>query len=745
MNFLKRIINKKVATGALVGIFAIFLASTHVTHASIFSLTDISGGVISFVAFTINTLIAAVAGIFIAVEAWIIAVVLNINDGVFQSTFVQTGFSITLALSNLAFVLGIIVIAIATILRSQSYGIKKLLWKLVVAAILVNFGLVIAAPIFGLGNSLTHYFLNCIDPTAGGCTTTSSGFTSYSNFATSFAGAFHPENNFATVQNSSISSTGTTQNNVKGAFSAMGTEFGKTFVPVFGILFTVVNLITIVVVLLAFIILLLIRYLYIAILAIIMPFAWASWVFPGLDSHWKKWWNKFLQWTFFSPIVLFFIYLAMLMMKGQAASGGMRFDQYQSGSIFTALGGFLGSEFTPIITAFLQEFVFVGLIIGGMVVASSMSITGAKAAVSAATGAAKATATWGLKKGARGALKTGARMTQPKIKTAEGGGQYMDINRKNKFLGTISTRLQGMAESKALESKGLMASVYEGTKNGSGLFKKKGKGGGDKGGGGGAGGGRKGGGGGKSSAGGGGATAAGFSTASGRGATGPKAELSPMEKANSELDAQGFGGGPSILSDSEGTKPELSPKEKAAAEFEAMAARASQSAPASAPEAVKSNVVEMPKRESVSNAAPTRAAAPEAMKSNNVVEMHKQEFVSNTTPTPAPAAAAQAAQSANVKAATAQLDAMFTKTAQSAPAPKPAPAPVPQVGSSNKVVEIPRRNLTPSPAPAPIPPARPSNVVVMRKMDLNLGEVPTPIPNQGGNSANVMDAQRKNA
>ena len=64
--------------------------------------------------------------------------------------------------------LGIIVIALATILRIESYSIKKMLWKLVVMAILVNFGLVIIAPIFGFSNALTQYFLNCFNPWPGG-------------------------------------------------------------------------------------------------------------------------------------------------------------------------------------------------------------------------------------------------------------------------------------------------------------------------------------------------------------------------------------------------------------------------------------------------------------------------------------------------------------------------------------------------------------------------------------------------
>ena len=133
--------------------------------ASIFS--NIGYIVIGKIAFGVSYMIAWIAGVAISIETWLVGVMLGINTGVFQSQIVQKGFGVTLSIANLGFVLGIIVIALATILHRETYGWKKLLWKLVFAAILVNFSLVIAAPIFGIGNSFTQYFLNCVDPSVG--------------------------------------------------------------------------------------------------------------------------------------------------------------------------------------------------------------------------------------------------------------------------------------------------------------------------------------------------------------------------------------------------------------------------------------------------------------------------------------------------------------------------------------------------------------------------------------------------
>jgi hypothetical protein len=320
---------------------------------------------------------------------------------------VQTGFSVSLSLVNLIFVLGIIVIALATILRNQSYGIKALLWKLVVMAILVNFGLVIMAPILGFGNSLTQYFVNCIDPSSGGCTGAGSGASSFNNFATQFAGSFKPQSsmmifNSSTDQLKSINST--QQQNATGAFSALDSTLGQMIIPVFGVGFAAINLILIFIILLVFIVLLIIRYVYIAILAVLLPFAWASWVFPSFQKHWSSWWSNFIRWTFFPPIIIFFIYLALIMMNpggthiGQSMNIAQYTDPSTGGTIWKSISDFLGNTFSPLVQAFLQETVLAGLIIGGMIAANSMGIKLAGAVVSTGQKYAGQAATWGKKR-----------------------------------------------------------------------------------------------------------------------------------------------------------------------------------------------------------------------------------------------------------------------------------------------------------------------------------------------------------
>jgi hypothetical protein len=374
INFLKdRLrIRGKIIFGAIGAAFLLFLGSPHPAYA-LLGIGNISTGVVSVFAQVIAYILAWIFGAVIAVEAWFIGVVLNINAGIMQTSFVQTGFSVSLSVANLAFVLGIIVIALATILRIENYSIKKMLWKLVVMAILVNFGLVIISPIFALSNTFTQYFLNSLPGGGSG--------TSLNSFGQTMASKFNPGAMFAPVANPT---QGTGSNLAPLGLPATGdVPVGATMVPIFSLIFTILDFILIVFVLGAFIVMLMIRYIYIAILAILLPFAWAAWVFPSFSSMFSKWWNKFLQWTFFAPIFMFFLYLALATIGGSNNADALNNTDYTGAgnTTFAAIMNFFGSGFRPIITNFLQEMVLAGLIIGGMIAADSMGVKFAGATV----------------------------------------------------------------------------------------------------------------------------------------------------------------------------------------------------------------------------------------------------------------------------------------------------------------------------------------------------------------------------
>jgi hypothetical protein len=390
----------------LIGIFFILtpIFFTHIANAGFFSwLTDTVYTAIGKVCWAISYVISYIGGVAIAVETWLIGAILNINATVFDTAIVQMGFSVSLSFANLGFIIGIIVIAIATIIQNQTYGMKQILWKLVFMAILVNFGLVIMGAIFNASNQFTNYFLQCIDPAGGGCSGNESGFTSSNNFAVNLAGAFNPQRSFL-INN--IES-----NDTKDIPGATGSGLAQMLVPITSMAFVITAVILIVITLAVFAIMLMIRYVYIAILAILLPFAWMLWVFPSTKSNFSSWWKKFIQWTIFAPIVLFFLWLAMETAKGLSSNstGTQNFAVYTSTSnpVWAPVAKFFTNFFSPIIQGLLNETVLLGLIIGGMIAANELSITGAKETLGAMKNignAAKGYAVKGMKKGANTAI-----------------------------------------------------------------------------------------------------------------------------------------------------------------------------------------------------------------------------------------------------------------------------------------------------------------------------------------------------
>jgi len=372
------------------------------------AIMDVAYTFIGKVVYLIGYIVAYIGGIGVALVAWFIGIILNLNNQLLQSDAVQIGFSVSLSVANLGFVLGIIVIAIMTILRQESYGLKQILWKLVAAAILVNFSLVIIAPIFNFANQLTTYFLNC---TQGNCNNTGT-LAGFQNFAKSLAGAFNPQKELLLGLNTTAGGLVVADTNLQGAFSTTGQSIGKLLVPIVSIFFIAFMLIVMNITLVTFVAMLFIRYLIIGILLIVMPFAWLMWIFPNLSHLWTKWWSTFWRWTLFAPIVIFFLYLAIMTSKtmSTATSGVFYVDTYTSDAsgAFGMLANLFGTTFTPLLGSFMQQIIIIGLAVGGIFAANSLSIHGASAAMGAIKGVKNATVGYvgrQSKKGARAAWR----------------------------------------------------------------------------------------------------------------------------------------------------------------------------------------------------------------------------------------------------------------------------------------------------------------------------------------------------
>lgn len=364
---------KGFALGLVIFLAGMALLTPIPTEAIFGKLIDIGYNLVSKLAFGISWIASVVAGVIIAFESWAIEVVLNANTQIVNSTPVRLGFPIALSITNLGFVAAIIVIAIATILRLQNYGIKQMLTKLIAAALLVNFSLVFAGAILNFADQLTLYFLNQINP--GGKE------ASFNSFASSMAGAFNPQRSFLEGSADEINNLNAEQQEALGG--AMGAEVGKMLLPITSIVFVNLSLGGAIITLGVFIFMLMVRYVTIGILLILMPLAWLTWIFPIFGSSLRQWWSAFLKQAFFAPIVVFFLYLAIM----TSASLSTHTDRSANISAFANpnnktykdLSGFFAGVFGSVATNTLQQIMVIGIMLGGLYSSQKLSITGANA------------------------------------------------------------------------------------------------------------------------------------------------------------------------------------------------------------------------------------------------------------------------------------------------------------------------------------------------------------------------------
>jgi hypothetical protein len=308
----------------------------------------------------INFLIGYIGGILVFLGGNLANWALNLNSQIIQSPTVQVGWVITRDLANLGFVLAIILIAFATILRVESYQMKQTLRNLIIAALLINFSLVIAGVFIDFSGVLTEFF---ISKATGG---------DLSKMGSAFANAFQVQKFLQTTKDANA-----IDKLVTGLSGISIVPFAASLF--FVALFTIVAAIA----LFGLAAMLFIRYIMLSILLVLMPLAWLMWIWPDLQGKWKEWWGEFFKWVWFAPILSFFIYLALNLAsskyQGELALGG-------AGDVLNP-GNSLGLIIDNAGQIIGQMIAVLGVLFGGLAMAQRMGIYGADVTMGFAQGA----------------------------------------------------------------------------------------------------------------------------------------------------------------------------------------------------------------------------------------------------------------------------------------------------------------------------------------------------------------------
>jgi hypothetical protein len=239
--------------------------------------------IVVLVVFALPLLISAfVAAIVALILGWIISPDF-ISLKFTQNAFVDIGLSITKNFANMGFILFLVVIALATILRIEEYKAKKTLPTLIIIALLVNFSPVFCGVIIDFTNIVMNFFLSKI-----------SGINGFVNIIMMSANSL-----WNSLWNSGLD---------------LWANIGAAMQVIIGLAFNWFAAF----ILVLFCALFIMRYIMLWILVILSPIAFVSYILPitrrgGSLLNWKEWWKQLVSWSIIGITAGFFLYLGFEM------------------------------------------------------------------------------------------------------------------------------------------------------------------------------------------------------------------------------------------------------------------------------------------------------------------------------------------------------------------------------------------------------------------------------------------------
>lgn len=253
----------------------------------------------------------------------------------YTDTFVAViypGWEIIRNVCNIIFIVALMAIAMGTLLRVEAYKSKQVLVNLILAALLVNFSLVIGQAILGVADTVQNQFL---------------------------------PNNVEVVRALGKDLMVSYRSIIYGNDSLSGNFSGIIRHVIFVILSA--GSFSVFLALAAF---LFIRVVMLWVLLMISPIAYAAGALPSTAHYRQEWWQNFIKYAFFTPIMAFFINLTAIIAT-----------QQKTNPILQAIGvseaEFGDSSFAKMIFQVGGNLIMLVFLVVGMKVAEQFSIMGA--------------------------------------------------------------------------------------------------------------------------------------------------------------------------------------------------------------------------------------------------------------------------------------------------------------------------------------------------------------------------------
>ena len=324
--------NTYVFTGYFLLILSLVLVFSNSAQASIAGwagdkLIQGFGWIIYVIVFTIGKFTSFLLG-------WLIQVA-SFSNFINIST-VTMGWVIVRDLCNMFFILILLVIAFATILRIPNYEWKKLLPKLLIMAVLINFSRTICGLIIDFSQVIMLTFVNGISSGASNNLTRLLGMDKMMAFNANAA------------------------DNVSGS---LGME------TVAGLILALLSALVILVVITVMIAILVMRVIMIWIYVILSPIAFLAAAFPAGQKYSSQWWGEFSKNVIVGPVLAFFLWLAL--MSAQSSSDSLGLEKITAAGLNQGiLTGMLEGK------TFQTYIITLGLLIGGLMVTQQIGGVG---------------------------------------------------------------------------------------------------------------------------------------------------------------------------------------------------------------------------------------------------------------------------------------------------------------------------------------------------------------------------------
>ena len=237
--------------------------------------------VITAVLGTISTILSQIMIIFVRATMSI-----GVTPG--NQEIVKIGWEVSRNVVNLLFILILVFIGLATILRLQTYQAQKTLPLLIIIALLVNFSGVLVGFVVDLGNLVTNFFLT---------------YTA----------------NFSTLGHTAID----IGLDIKDMIIAEGaTIFSKAPGLILQVITTFFYFLIMILILFVVLLLFFARVVILWILAILAPLAFASYILPATRKFWNQWWQQLIQWSIIGIPISFFLFLSDKLLKQLSVAEG---------------------------------------------------------------------------------------------------------------------------------------------------------------------------------------------------------------------------------------------------------------------------------------------------------------------------------------------------------------------------------------------------------------------------------------